>query len=295
MNVCFMRKALTLVFTLMMVVVLTSPEQSAAANGRLGKPLKFAPPPVDLDFNRDGPKKEATPAQRKPATTPKATQKQQTPPKQQASPAAAQPTAVPAAASPAPNAGGTPEKIRLFGTIEFKGKVKKIPKWERVLNEERKLPTFPNYKERMPASVRPKWEAMKQTLKNKPLKEKLQQVNTLFNQWQYKKDIAVWGVEDYWATPAEFMKKSGDCEDYAIVKYYALRDLGVPAEQLRVVALTDTLYDIGHAVLVVYMDGDAYVLDNVTNLILSHKRLPHYKIVFSTNEEFLWRHATPLN
>ena len=54
----------------------------------------------------------------------------------------------------------------------------------------------------------------------------------------------VWGVMDYWETPAEFFQKSGDCEDFAIAKYFALRDLGFPASQMRIVVLKDTLRNL---------------------------------------------------
>jgi predicted transglutaminase-like cysteine proteinase len=118
-------------------------------------------------------------------------------------------------------------------------------------------------------------------------------VNTFFNQWPYKTDMVVWGVENYWATPREFMNNSGDCEDYAIAKYFGLRDLGVPPELMRIAAVKNTIINIGHAVLVVFTDNDAVVLDNMTPLILSHSRLTHYKPEFSVNEQYRWRHLQP--
>ena len=56
--------------------------------------------------------------------------------------------------------------------------------------------------------------------------------------------------------------KVGDCEDFAIAKYFALRDLGFPASQMRIVVLKDTLRNLDHAVTAVYLDGDAWILDN---------------------------------
>jgi predicted transglutaminase-like cysteine proteinase len=119
-------------------------------------------------------------------------------------------------------------------------------------------------------------------------------VNSFFNQWPYKFDRPLWGVEDYWATPCEFMIRSGDCEDYAIAKYYALRELGVPASQMRIAAIRNAMTGNGHAVLVLYVNDDAYVLDNVTNTILSHKRLGHYRPLYTVNEEYMWRHVRPI-
>ena len=185
--------------------------------------------------------------------------------------------------------------IRLFGMVEFRSPLKNVPKWERVYNSEKSTPTFGDkVRDRMSKDVADRWLGLREKLNGKPLEEQLRGVNNFFNQWPYKSDMQVWKVEDYWATPAEFLRKSGDCEDYAIVKYYALRDLGVPASQLRVVALRDSIRGIGHAVLVVFMKDNAYVLDNLSNLILPHTKLTHYQPVFSVNEEFRWAHVKPL-
>ena len=143
----------------------------------------------------------------------------------------------------------------------------------------------------LPEPVAKRWIAVRDKIVDAPLMEQLRAVNKFFNQWPYRTDKVVWGVEEFWATPNEFIVKSGDCEDYAIAKYYALRSLGVPAEQLRVVALKDTIRGIGHAVLAVYMDGTAYILDNLSSMVLVHSRLTHYSPVFSVNEEYRWAHA----
>lgn len=178
------------------------------------------------------------------------------------------------------------EPVRLFNTVEFRGALKNLPKWDRVLGAERKDPTF-----KSDAVGKVKWQALKDRAEGLSLKEKLKQVNDLFNRMPYRTDMEVWGVEDYWETPREFIHKSGDCEDYAITKYYALRDLGLPASDLRIVILQDTIRNLAHAVLVVYGDGTAYVLDNVSNVIMTHDRLGHYKPQYSVNEEYRWSHV----
>lgn len=143
----------------------------------------------------------------------------------------------------------------------------------------------------MPDNVAKRWTSLSSELKGASLKKQLLEVNKFFNQWPYRTDMVVWGVEDYWATPEEFMKKSGDCEDYAIAKYYALRSLGVSEEIMRIVAVTDTIRGIGHAILAVYADDTAYILDNLSSNVLDHTYLSHYKPHFSLNEKFLWGHA----
>lgn len=184
--------------------------------------------------------------------------------------------------------------IRLFGTVEFRSPIKNLPKWERVRTSESKRPSFIAAGiDTKSKQVSERWSKLKANLEGASLKEKVQKINNFFNQWPYKMDREVWGVEDYWATPREFVEKSGDCEDYAIAKYYALRELGVPAEQLRIAAIKDVIRNLGHAVTIVYMENDAYVLDNLTNLVLSHTKLKHYAPQYSVNEQFLWRHVKP--
>ena len=99
-----------------------------------------------------------------------------------------------------------------------------------------------------------------------------------------------WGKADYWVWPNLFLKKSGDCEDYAIVKYFTLKELGMDTDKLRIVVLRDTLRRLSHAVLAVYMDNDIVILDNISNAILPQGRLRHYVPQFSFNEKSRWAH-----
>ena len=295
-----------IVMLLFLAGAFPSPGMTAVAGGgRYGPALRFDPPPVDVN-------NEALPVEQPEDV-------QETPP----APSSAREIAgqegsanVVVLPAPEPLTGGTaatsvqgssPENpaappsgvrksIRLFGTVEFRAPLKDIPKWERVLRLEQKRPTFGvEAQSRMSPAVAARWASLREKIKDLPLMEKAKAVNNFFNQWPYKSDIMLWGVTDYWETPAEFLGKSGDCEDYAISKYYALRSLDVPAKQLRIVALRDTIRNLGHAVLAVYIDGNAYILDNLSNMVLVHTRLTHYAPQFSVNEEFRWAHIKPLN
>ena len=71
------------------------------------------------------------------------------------------------------------------------------------------------------------------SLKTKSEKEKLIAVNDFFNNVRYAKDITLYKRKDYWATPWEFLGHDmGDCEDYVIAKYFALRYLGIDSKKL---------------------------------------------------------------
>ncbi|MBK1796068.1 transglutaminase-like cysteine peptidase [Devosia sp. WQ 349] len=99
---------------------------------------------------------------------------------------------------------------------------------------------------------------------------------------RYRDDQAVWGLRDHWATPSEMaLKGSGDCEDFAIAKYWLLRSLGVADENLQMVVLQDTRRQLFHAVLVVHTASGAYVLDNVTDRLQADTAYTQYMPIIS--------------
>lgn len=181
-----------------------------------------------------------------------------------------------------------PPKIELFGTKEFR--LDALPGWVRVVERNLADPIFVEDKKLVNFNPTT-WAQFKAQAKAKQGLDLLRFVNKFWNQSRYILDIKNWGIDDYWATPAEFSKKSGDCEDYAIVKYFTLKELGFPQDYMRIVALTSSLHNNqGHAVLVVYLENDAFVLDNLSDKVLSHSQIPHYNPQFSVNETGRWGH-----
>lgn len=76
-------------------------------------------------------------------------------------------------------------------------------------------------------------------------------------------DMAQWGVPDRWSSPLEtFSTGRGDCEDYAIAKYVALVEAGVPEEDVKLIIVQDLATNQGHAVVAARLNGDWLVLDN---------------------------------
>ncbi len=81
-------------------------------------------------------------------------------------------------------------------------------------------------------------EAVVDRVTRPPVSERRQveHVQAYYNRLRRMPDSRLWGQSDYWATPAELLRAgAGDCEDIASAKYFALRELGVPAERLRLV------------------------------------------------------------
>lgn len=76
-------------------------------------------------------------------------------------------------------------------------------------------------------------------------------------------DLAQWGVPDRWSAPlTTFTTGRGDCEDYAIAKYVALREAGVAEDDVRLVIVRDLAVAEDHAVVAARLDGKWIVLDS---------------------------------
>lgn len=76
-------------------------------------------------------------------------------------------------------------------------------------------------------------------------------------------DLAQWGVEDRWSAPLTTLATGrGDCEDYAIAKYVALKEAGVPENDMRLLIVRDLSVEEDHAVVAARLDGQWIVLDN---------------------------------
>jgi predicted transglutaminase-like cysteine proteinase len=137
------------------------------------------------------------------------------------------------------------------------------------------------------------WQAQLRQFKDLPLQSMAQKVNDFVNEARYITDQNNYGMSDYWATPIEFLQRGGDCEDFAITKYTALRMLGVPEERLRIAIVHDNIKNIPHAILVVYTDNGAYILDNQEKRMHNSANFNRYRPIFSINQQAWWMHTTP--
>jgi len=134
------------------------------------------------------------------------------------------------------------------------------------------------------------WMKFLVSTKDKDKLSQIKAINGYMNRAKYITDSRNWGQKDYWASPGQFMEKFGDCEDYAIAKFMSLKLLGFPSNMLRVVAVKDLNLKVGHAVLVVIIDGKYYLLDNQIKQVVETKNVHHYRPVFSISTQHWWRH-----
>lgn len=186
--------------------------------------------------------------------------------------------------------------IRLFQSAAFRGNFNALPKWKRVLSKVRgEIQTLNTCAAPKCPPGATSWQRIMKQAQGKERMEQLKMVNSFFNKWPYRLDQDAYGTSDWWATPKEFLKISGDCEDYAIIKYFALRELGISQDDLRIVVVKDRIRGIAHAVLAVFTHGDAYILNNVSDAIFTHDKYRHYTPQYSLNEEHRWSHIPVAN
>jgi predicted transglutaminase-like cysteine proteinase len=139
------------------------------------------------------------------------------------------------------------------------------------------------------------WRALIAAGVNAQDPERLKRTNDFFNrQVQFGEDAVIWSQPDYWATLTETLGKgAGDCEDFAIAKYYTLREMGVAPDKLRLIYVraktgTDPQAPTqAHMVLAYYPQPDAepLVMDNLVGEIRPASRRPDLVPVFSFNSD----------
>lgn len=119
----------------------------------------------------------------------------------------------------------------------------------------------------------------------------LRKTNDFYNQVPYYSDQEHWGVDDYWATPVEFIASfGGDCEDYAIAKYMTLKELGIPVDRLRITYVRAINIGETHMVLAYYPtpDSDPWILDNLIPEVRPASQRKDLIPVYSFNDDDLW-------
>lgn len=142
------------------------------------------------------------------------------------------------------------------------------------------------------------WHDLVNASRSLPEAERTRKINDFFNRRiVYKEDSEIWGRSDYWATLLETLGRGeGDCEDFAIAKYFSLLLAGVPADRLRITYVKARIggqysnVSIAHMVLGYYPgpNDEPMILDNLLDDIRPASRRPDLTPVFTFNSEGLW-------
>ena len=133
------------------------------------------------------------------------------------------------------------------------------------------------------------WHALMASFPRMPASMQLMVINKFFNERPWREDAIVYRVNDYWATPVEFIRNGGDCEEYALAKYLLLLDLGWPENALWLVfgKTTNKPQREWHVVVAAQVDNIVLYLDNtvfpqdllVTENMLLQRFVPYLAFV----------------
>jgi predicted transglutaminase-like cysteine proteinase len=139
------------------------------------------------------------------------------------------------------------------------------------------------------------WRTLIANISNSSDNDRLKRVNDFFNrQMRFGEDTDIWIQPDYWATPMDSLGQgAGDCEDFAIAKYFTLREAGVTPNKLRLIYVRASIggsmgaSSQAHMVLAYYAQPEAepLVMDNLINDIRPASRRPDLVPVFSFNSD----------
>jgi len=125
----------------------------------------------------------------------------------------------------------------------------------------------------------------------------LERVNHFINRSvSFVSDQQAWGAEDYWATPAQPLSLGqGDCEDFAIAKYFSLVRMGVPSEKLRLTFVKALKQNQAHMVLAYYPSASEQplILDNLDPRIRPASERGDLLPVYSFNNHGVFLAKTP--
>jgi predicted transglutaminase-like cysteine proteinase len=108
-------------------------------------------------------------------------------------------------------------------------------------------------------------------------------------------DLVQYGRLDVWASPLATLARGGDCEDYAIAKFVALRRAGIAPDDLRIVIMRDTVRGEDHAVAAARLDGHWLTLDNRRMAMVEDSDVRNYRPTFVIDQGGVKRYVdTPL-
>src|SRR5437868_7751925 len=134
-----------------------------------------------------------------------------------------------------------------------------------------------------------------QAVKSRSGRAQLDEANRAVNAAiRYVSDFAQHGEADRWSAPlATFASAKGDCEDYAIAKYVALRQAGFSPDELRVVLIRDRAVREDHAVLAARLNDHWLILDNRRSELIEDSDASSFTPLFAINHRGVQLFAAP--
>ncbi len=116
---------------------------------------------------------------------------------------------------------------------------------------------------------------------------KIKEVNDYYNSFTYMSDVNLKGKKDHWSSPKEFESdQAGDCEDFAISKFFKLKKMGVNEENLSIFYVKYNGQP--HMVLAYYDKNKIYILDNIDKEIKTTENRKDLFPVYSFNTKTIF-------
>jgi predicted transglutaminase-like cysteine proteinase len=180
-----------------------------------------------------------------------------------------------------------------YGEVSFDDLLR-LPQWQRVAAE------LPAEEAEVRACIAAacgnseaaQFAALVSSLAGQQRRSQLERVHAFFNAKPYRDDQEQFGRKDYWQTPLAFAAHGGDCEDYAIAKYFALKLLGYRDDELRIAVMVNADRSEVHAVLLVAADGQWVVLDNRARGLRSVSSYDGWAPQYAVTEARGWRYLS---
>jgi predicted transglutaminase-like cysteine proteinase len=181
-------------------------------------------------------------------------------------------------------AGSSSEPFGLPASKLFAGAT--FEKWrgvERKLDDERvQLALCDGDRERCASPAALRFLAVVENARVREGRARLGEINRAINlAIRPISDQAHYGEVDVWSSPlVTFADGAGDCEDYAIAKFVALRQAGVSPDDLRIVIMRDVYRREDHAVAAARLDGHWLTLDNRRMAMVEDADIRNYRPLF---------------
>lgn len=185
------------------------------------------------------------------------------------------------------------DSFNVFGSMELRTKSRRYSrKWRKVLRRVKSERKTYRSCDNADASCHRKVKAWRKSIRafsNLQGWDLLAAVNGKMNKLvRYADDTEQFGRVDHWASPIESLTGRGDCEDYVILKYFTLAELGISEDEMRIVIVKDKVRGIGHAVLAVRLGDKTYILDSLRSRPRLHTSVKRYSPFFSLNRNGSW-------
>jgi predicted transglutaminase-like cysteine proteinase len=180
--------------------------------------------------------------------------------------------------------GRSAEPFGLFASTLTAGGLRE--KWlgvERKLDDERvQLALCDGDRDRCASPAALQFLAIVDNAKAREGRARLGEINRAINlAIRPMSDLDQYGATDVWTSPlVTFANGAGDCEDYAIAKFVALRQAGISPDDLRIVIMRDTIRGEDHAVAAARLDGHWLTLDNRRMLMVEDAYVRNYRPLF---------------